>query len=99
MAVTQNWKPMVGVGVLGVTKLLVLLIPFVAHQSFVGFHREEKVSLNAFHVDVGEKAASAGSSSIRAALAGEVWKMWGLDSSWLMFACDGKKHNKVYVYK
>ncbi|CAK9112978.1 EF-hand domain-containing protein, partial [Durusdinium trenchii] len=28
------------------------------------------VSLNAFHVDVGEKAASAGSSSIRAALAG-----------------------------
>jgi hypothetical protein len=29
-----------------------------------------KVSLNAFHVDVGEKAASAGSSSIRAALAG-----------------------------
>ncbi|CAJ1367581.1 unnamed protein product [Effrenium voratum] len=28
------------------------------------------VSLNAFHVDVGEKAASAGSSTIRAALAG-----------------------------
>ena len=33
---------------------------------------QQQVSLNAFHVDVGEKAASAGSSSIRAALAGAV---------------------------
>ena len=33
-------------------------------------HPTNEVSLNAFHVDVGEKAASAGSSTIRAALAG-----------------------------